>query len=454
MSSSTIRGVRSLLIFTLDLAAIVTIFSGVYYLRLEKFPGYWSIDLWVITATFVSVLLLTGTYFRERDTTLPLLPIQTFFVCLIAGAICILWVYLLGPTKFTEYFGRGILPVGTLLCGSATTLIRFFVNRLYHRQEKANEILYLGYSKGCQAFLKELKNHSEVRSLTIASRLNIQEDSSQIKQIKDDLIGTLKLAKWHTVIIDPAHQQEHNEANELVHLRLAGTPILSLADFYEKYWHMVPVQDIGDDWFLRSQGFSMLGNPVSRRIKRIIDIILSFVLLIPFAPLILLCSLLVKLTSKGPALFKQTRVGLQGKHFTIYKLRTMQHDAEADGAQWAKINDPRITMVGNYLRKSRLDELPQCWNVLKGEMSFVGPRPERPEFTKELSEKIPYYDLRHVVKPGLTGWAQVIFPYGASVDDAMKKLQYELYYIKNQSLVFDLNVMLRTIQIVFKRAGR
>ena len=132
----------------------------------------------------------------------------------------------------------------------------------------------------------------------------------------------------------------------------------------------------------------------------------------------------------------------------------MCHDAEAEGAQWAQNNDPRITGFGKFLRQTRLDELPQCWNVLLGTMSFVGPRPERPEFTAELSQEIPYYDLRHIIKPGITGWAQVIFPYGASTEDSLKKLQYELYYIKNQSLLLDLNIIIRTLLTVFQRGGR
>ena len=190
------------------------------------------------------------------------------------------------------------------------------------------------------------------------------------------------------------------------------------------------------------------------RVKRLIDLILSSVLLAISAPLVVFFGLLIKLTSKGPMFFKQTRVGFKSELFTIYKLRTMAIDAEASGAQWAKKNDSRITPLGRFLRQTRIDELPQCWNVLKGNMSFVGPRPERPEFTKELTEKIPYYDLRHLVKPGLTGWAQVNYPYGASIEDSLKKLQYELYYIKNQTLLLDLNIMLRTLITVFQRAGR
>ena len=217
---------------------------------------------------------------------------------------------------------------------------------------------------------------------------------------------------------------------------------------------MVPVKVISDDWFLRSHGFHMLGNPVTQRVKRLLDVSLALVLIILTAPLILVSAALIKLTSKGPVFFSQTRVGYQGKLFTIYKLRTMLKDAETSGARWAEADDPRVTKIGGFLRKSRLDELPQCWNVLSGDMSFIGPRPERPEFTSMLSQEIPYYDLRHTVKPGISGWAQVIFPYGASTEDALKKLQYELYYIKHQSLLLDLNIAIRTLFTVFQRAGR
>jgi len=180
--------------------------------------------------------------------------------------------------------------------------------------------------------------------------------------------------------------------------------------------------------------------------SRFVSLILSF-------PIILLCSLLVVMTSKGPAFFKQIRVGENGKNFVIYKLRTMVENAESAGAQWASKNDIRITPLVRFLRSSRLDELPQLWNVLKGDMSMVGPRPERPEFTESLSKNIPYYDLRNLVKPGLTGWAQVKYPYGASEEDALRKLEYDLYYIKHQSIFFDFNILIRTVLTVLERKG-
>lgn len=454
MDSGTIRGIRSSLILTLDLIAILGIFSLAYYYRIDNWPSYSSADLWIITATFLVVLFLSGTYFRERTTTLPSLPIRTFWICIAAGTLCIGWLYILGPSKFTQYFGRGVLPVATVFCGLATTAIRYLVNRIYHLQEKGQELLYLGYSPSAKSFLKELKNHSEVRSVTVATQESIPEESSRISVSREPIKALLQKTHWQLVIVDPLFQASTEDTENLVDLRLTGTPVVTVADFYEKFWFMIPVTGIDSNWFLRSQGFSVLNNSIAQRVKRLIDIGLSLLLLTVSFPIIVLCAVIIKLTSRGPVLYQQTRVGLEGKPFTIVKLRTMVQNAETEGAQWASSNDPRTTWFGRFLRQTRLDEIPQCWNVLRGEMSFVGPRPERPEFTKGLAESIPYYDLRHLVKPGITGWAQVIFPYGASTEDSLKKLQYELFYIKNQSLLLDLNIMIRTLITVFQRAGR
>jgi len=459
MAMGNIRHVRSSIIVCLDIFAAIAIFSSIYYLRLKELPNYQSINLWLIVVTFILTLFLSGTYFRERSSDLPALPIRTFFVCLLGGAVCILWVYLLGPNAFNKYFGRGVLPFGTVFLGIVATGTRFVINRLYHIQEKGTSLLYLGYSESVNAFLRELKVHAEIRSITIVSdekeiAANNKESHGRVhlRPIKD--INKLLKENWPTIIVDPEHKPSTATANKLIRTRLNGTPILSLADYYEKNWFMVPVHHIKDEWFLQTQGFSMRPNAVSQRIKRIIDVLLAFILLVCSFPIVLLCCVLIKLTSRGPVFFNQERVGMQGKVFVIHKLRTMKVNAEPDGAQWAKSNDPRVTYVGSFLRKSRLDELPQCWNVLKGEMSFVGPRPERPEFTQKLSKVIPYYDLRHMIKPGITGWAQVIFPYGASEKDSLKKLQYELYYIKNRSLLLDLNIMIRTSFTIFQRSGR
>jgi exopolysaccharide biosynthesis polyprenyl glycosylphosphotransferase len=183
--------------------------------------------------------------------------------------------------------------------------------------------------------------------------------------------------------------------------------------------------------------------------KRLFDITASLLLIALTFPLIVLGALAVKLESRGPAFYRQRRVGLYGQGFDIIKLRSMRQDAEVAGkAVWAEKDDPRITRVGRFIRKVRIDELPQCWSVLKGEMSFVGPRPERPQFVEDLEQQIPYYAERHMVKPGITGWAQINYPYGASIDDSRQKLEYDLYYAKNYSPFLDLLILLQTIRVV------
>ena len=235
---------------------------------------------------------------------------------------------------------------------------------------------------------------------------------------------------------------------ELLDCLDAGVKVSSYSDFVEEKYHRIPVGSIDAKWLFSAR--LDLAHPYYQGIKRIIDIVASLVGLILTAPLIALSALAVKLESKGPAFYSQVRVGRFNRPFRIYKLRTMVQDSEKGGAQWAKKNDSRVTLVGKFLRKTRLDELPQFWNVLKGEMSLVGPRPERPEFVEDLGKEIPFYLQRHLIKPGLTGWAQINYPYGASVDDAYNKLTYDFYYIKNASMGLDLQIFLRTIGTVMK----
>ena len=207
-------------------------------------------------------------------------------------------------------------------------------------------------------------------------------------------------------------------------------------------------------WFVQGGGFYLLQNKIGLKIKRIIDIVLSIVFIIILSPLMLITGILVKLDSSGPVIYTQLRVGLNGKCFYIYKIRSMINNAESEGVSWAEDDDPRITRVGRFIRKTRIDELPQLLNVLKGDMSFIGPRPERSEFIKKLVNEIPYYDLRHLVLPGITGWAQVMYPYGASVEDAREKLEYDLFYIKDYSLLLDFAILMKTLRIMLWQRGR
>ena len=241
---------------------------------------------------------------------------------------------------------------------------------------------------------------------------------------------------------------------KLIYMRMKGIKIHAFPDFYESINFKLPVSYIKDKWIIFSKGFDKLGSGIYKKIKRGIDIILSTLFLIISLPITLIIVILIKLTSKGPIFYVQERLGLNEKPFHIIKFRTMIVNAEKEKPQWAGKNDARVTKLGKILRKLRIDELPQLINILKGEMSFVGPRPEREYFVRKLEKKIPYYSLRFVVKPGLTGWAQVNYRYGSSLEDAIEKLSYDLYYIKNMSLFLDFRIILKTIKICLFGMGR
>ena len=228
-----------------------------------------------------------------------------------------------------------------------------------------------------------------------------------------------------------------------------GCAIYSYGDYYEELLRQIPVDTI-DHRGVLGRGLKSGGG--AALIKRPLDVVLALLGLTLGLPLMAAVALAVRVTSPGPVIYSQWRVGRFGRPFRIYKFRTMRVDAEANGAVWAQKRDCRVTAVGGILRKTRLDELPQLWNILRGEMSLVGPRPERPEFVRQLAEQIPHYDLRHLVPPGLTGWAQVSYPYGASVEDARRKLAYDLYYVRHAGVTFDLTVCLRTLVAMLKGA--
>ncbi|WCM27654.1 TIGR03013 family PEP-CTERM/XrtA system glycosyltransferase [Sphingomonas sp. QA11] len=240
---------------------------------------------------------------------------------------------------------------------------------------------------------------------------------------------------------------------DLLRIKTTGVHVNEISTFLERETGRVDLQSVNPSWLIFSDGFSS-GRMLSSLFKRLFDIAASLVLLILTLPLILITALAIKLESKGPAFYRQRRVGLYSVGFDVIKLRSMRQDAEVDGkAVWAEKDDPRITRIGRIIRKLRIDELPQTWSVLKGEMSFVGPRPERPQFVEDLEQQLNFYAERHMVKPGITGWAQINYPYGASIDDARQKLEYDLYYAKNYSPFLDVLILLQTIRVVLWPEG-
>lgn len=346
-------------------------------------------------------------------------------------------------TERSGVFGRGILFIA---------LGGFFVLSLAYRSAVAS---YLKKIKGTLKWLilADLKTQEIVKKdfaqLAFEGTLDFLTPEEAL-QSKDWLNR-----KWSTIVVSITNQEHQSQLGPvIIDAKCSGLNTITITAFYERHLRKVPVHLLDYAWFINAGGFYSITNPVKLRLKRIIDISLSLFLLILTAPILFLTALAIRLESKGNAVYSQIRTGKDNKPFTIYKLRSMRSDAEKDGAKWAQKNDNRITRVGKVIRLTRLDELPQLWNVLRGDMSFVGPRPERPEFNEMLKKELPFYELRHIVRPGITGWAQVLYPYGASVEDSKEKLQFELYYIKHSGTMLDLLIILKTIRVVVGARGR
>lgn len=270
----------------------------------------------------------------------------------------------------------------------------------------------------------------------------------------DDIVAICNEYNVHSIVMALTERRGNLKIDKLVSCKLMGVRIIDYPNFYETMTGKIPVENINPSWLVQSSGF--LITPLIRFMKRIFDILVSFLVLVLTLPFFPVFVFLVRYSSPGPIFYFQKRVGEHGSEFTIYKFRTMRIDAETNsGAAWAQEDDPRITRFGHFLRKSRIDELPQLLNVLKGDMSFIGPRPERLEFVEKICEVTPYYMERHAVKPGITGWAQVMYPYGASLGDSVEKLRYDLYYINNLSLFLEFIIIFKTIKVVmFRKGGR
>jgi sugar transferase (PEP-CTERM system associated) len=280
-------------------------------------------------------------------------------------------------------------------------------------------------------------------------------DVSSARVLKKDgsLSEMVERLRVHEIIV--AVRQQRGGVlplRELLDCRLAGVQVTDLARFFERVHGRVPIESVKVSWLIYGDGYRQ--NWIRRSVKRTFDVVVALVMLMAMAPIMLLVALLIAMDGGGPIIYRQERVGLRGKPFVVLKFRTMCKDAEKDGTpRWATPGDDRTTDIGRFLRQCRLDELPQLLNVLRGEMSFVGPRPERPPFVAMLTEKIPFYAVRHSVKPGITGWAQVRYTYGASVEEARTKHEYDLYYVKNNTLLLDLQILLETVRVVLLQEG-
>lgn len=344
-----------------------------------------------------------------------------------------------------------ITPKTNLLIDAAFVTILLMLWRrffwLFISRASKIKILFFGSSK-------------EVENLADYLNKNVQmgyKPAVILSSVDHNLIELIKKHNIQLIVASKNIMENENAIRRFYEALPLGVSIIDFPGFYEIVMEKIPVSVINESWFLVN--LVEINKQVFEFFRRIFDIIFSVILGIPTLFFLPVISILIKLESHGPVLIQQKRVGRNGRIFNIIKFRSMyalssDGSAEKNGAQWAGSCDSRITKIGRVLRQMRIDELPQLWNVLRGDMSFIGPRPERPEFVEELQKQIPHYAMRHLVKPGLSGWAQIRFQYGASVEDAMEKLQYDLYYIKNRSFVLDGAIALRTLATMLRRSGR
>ncbi|MCW5619767.1 MAG: TIGR03013 family PEP-CTERM/XrtA system glycosyltransferase [Burkholderiales bacterium] len=352
---------------------------------------------------------------------------------------------------------RESIPQATVMSFAALMLLRGFLLSGVQRNVFSRRILVLGTGTDAAAVARAVGTLPPSEATLVGfypvDAVNRAVPSDQIIPTSMSLEEAVARTRAQEVIVAVREQRGGSlPLSHLLNCRLRGVRILDLPGFYERVTGEVPVDSLKSSWMIYGDGFRQDWG--RRFVKRVFDLSAAMVLLVVTLPVMAIAAIAILLESGRPLIFRQDRVGLGGKEFTVFKFRSMRTDAERDGIpRWATTGDPRITRVGKFLRRTRIDELPQLFNVLRGEMSFVGPRPERAFFVEQLSEKIPFYGARHTVKPGLTGWAQVRYSYGASVEDAVKKLQFDLYYVKNHTLFLDIVILLKTIRVVLKGEG-
>jgi exopolysaccharide biosynthesis polyprenyl glycosylphosphotransferase len=356
---------------------------------------------------------------------------------------------------FPYKLGRGVFLISWVLTGLLVYGWRIAYSTFFKLSEPRRNVLILGNGATTETIIPGLKNDPEYRLAAIMDKRVVKEmlDKGTRANRKGSLEDFVEQNRINDIVVSLEADNSSEMERALVNCRMKGIGCYTFEAFYERLYEKLPVLMLNDRWFLLSGGFSTLGNRFYKTLKRSTDFVVAALILVVTLPVSALAAILIPLTSKGPFFFTQNRLGAGKVPFRIIKFRTMVHNAEANGPQWAQNKDLRVTKFGAILRKTRLDELPQLINVLRGEMSLIGPRPEREYFVTQLTEKIPFYALRFFVKPGITGWAQVNYHYGANEEDALEKLRYELYYIKNQSVFLDAKILMKTVRVILTGQG-
>jgi len=403
-------------------------------------------------AVITVVSLILSYYFDLYEPSIVSGRLQIYFrILLVLGFDCfILSAFMLVDPDVA--IGPYVYVLGFALLAPALLLLRRTYEWVAGHKIFRERVYVLGAGDYARSIVSAIQSRPDL-GLEVVGWEDVQLEPSERKRIwikaLDDIANANPMV--HRIIVAMESKRGELPVQELLALRFQGVKIEEDGTLRERLYGKIQLEGLRPSNFLYSDGFRIrTSQQFLRQVVSILAAALGLLLFLPFFPFVVLA---VKLSSKGPIFFRQTRVGMGGHNFEVMKFRTMRTDAEADGAKWATKNDPRVTRVGMFLRKTRIDEVPQLWNVLRGDMGFVGPRPERPEFVQWLSEELPFYYLRTLIRPGLTGWAQVRYGYGASLAETKEKLEYDLYYIKHMSLGLDLLIMFETVKTILRRRG-
>ena len=398
-------------------------------------------------------LVAVGLYSTRQRVGLAGILVRIMAAVANAAAISALVYYFVPHLRVDRSVLLGTAAISVVVC----FLIRMLFERIVDEDLFKRRVVVYGAGARSRSLL-ELRRRSDQRGFKIIGYITAEGDqviapADRLVERPGDLYQWALQNDIDEIVVAMDDRRRAFPMHELLECRLAGIEILELPSFLERETGKVRLDVLNPSWIIFGEGFR--ASPTLQLLERGFDLVASTALLLLALPLMLLAMLGIKLEEglKAPLFYRQKRVGHRGEVFDVLKFRSMRVDAEKFGAQYASKDDPRVTKIGGLMRKTRIDELPQLLNVFRGEMSFVGPRPERPEFVDELEQKIPYYRERHTVKPGITGWAQLCYPYGSSEKDTIEKLQYDLYYVKNRSLLFDLAILVQTVEVVLWGKG-